>query len=241
MSETKSATHFFQMAGGAGILFALIGSVWAAGSYATNLQNEFEASKARVIQLEAQLEELRKRVVAESLGTGRGAKGDIGPEGPVGPRGPQGLRGEPGPQGPAGEAAAASNDALKVALRELLRSPEFRSAAGGATAAATVPVFTAEPPKGCLAAESFLKSKAVILRRGSELCDKDGAVIATVHNIVDNSSGEIIFKIPGERNFQCDGREKCSFKWSGERQFYIEKVNGDADPITVTLRLQDKR
>ncbi len=67
------------------------------GSY--NRNNEL---RARVVRLEATVEELRK-LVADLQKNGGGGAGVPGPQGPAGPQGPPGPQGPMGAMGPTGQ------------------------------------------------------------------------------------------------------------------------------------------
>jgi hypothetical protein len=240
MTEQRSQSHFFQLVGAATLLLGLIGSVGAVAVYGANLKNDFEAAKVRVVQLETEVQELRKRLTSADATNGKGARGEPGPEGPAGPRGPAGPKGEAGPQGAAGEPAVVSIDVVRAQLKELLKSPEFRTSLRqpGQAAPASAPTLL-ELAEGCLKKQDVIATKFLKIKKNSEICDDDGSLLVRV---VDPDSG-IGLKLftPGSGTWFCGHGQKCQFDWDKKRVFILDRNIEEGDTKSAIIRFAEKQ
>jgi hypothetical protein len=180
-----------RIAGGATVIGTVVAGIGGGGMMVANVKNDFEASKARVIQLETQVDELRKQLVAaaEATKSGRiGAKGEPGEQGPAGPMGPRGLQGEPGPEGPPGPAGQSGSTSDLSALRAELASLKLQVAAlssgSNQVVAASLPAQTA--PTECVTMPTQ-RSGVFTVIEGTRFCDSSGQYLATADNFREKS------------------------------------------------------
>lgn len=177
-----------RIAGGATVIGTVVAGIGSGGMMVANVKNDFEASKARVIQLETQVDELRKQLLAaaEATKSGRiGAKGDPGEQGPAGPMGPRGPQGQPGPEGPAGQSGSNGDlSALRAELASLKSQVAAFSIGSPQLVAASSAPQTA--PTECLTMPTQ-RSGAFTVIEGTRFCDSSGQYLATADTFREKS------------------------------------------------------
>jgi len=192
--------------------------------YATNLKIDFDQAKARVIQLETQVAELRIRLAEEA----RGLRGPAGPEGPQGPPGPQGSTGErgltgpkgdPGPPGPEGGSTSAPNVLARLsALEDAVASlGQAKSASGGLS---QLHVTT---PVECMTAPLKETSGTFVVPAGARICGPSGKLMGYVSSI--KASESVSFRDQIDSGTSCYVGKICSFFRSDESIFILDEVD----------------
>lgn len=174
-----------EYAGSAATMLGFVGIIGGVAVYGTNLKNDFDAAKTKVVQLETQLSALREqldkataqRVDVGSVGP-RGPRGDPGEPGPAGPRGPKGEKGDPGDPGPASPAANGAHLSKIVARIEALE--RGTTSAGGQIVSAGTEAAASAGGTSCVAAPEEQRSGTFTLLDGDRLCNKAGRFIGIV-------------------------------------------------------------
>jgi len=212
---------------GFGTLATTIGGV---AIYGNDFKHEFDASKTRVVELEAQVATLREqldKITSQTISSGL-----QGPAGPMGPQGPKGDKGDPGPAGMVDTNALQSQVRALVAAEvssKLAAMPQ-PAAGGSATASSMVDAAGLFDLSKCVLDSDVRARNLITVKAGVQFCKASGELLATVKNV---SGDDVYFDIPGYGNWNVFGGGRASFKWDAGRSFYVERVTQDENGDTV--------
>lgn len=210
---------------GFGTLATTIGGV---AIYGNDFKQEFDASKTRVVELEAQVATLREqldKITSQTISSGL--------QGPAGPQGPKGDKGDPGPAGGPGIVDA---NALQSQVRVLVAAEvssklaAMPQPAAGGGASGLVDAAGLFDLSKCVLDSDVRARDLITVKAGMQFCKASGELLATVKNV---SGDDVYFDIPGHGNWNVFGGGRASFKWDAGRSFYVERVTQDENGDTV--------
>jgi len=206
---------------GFGTLATTIGGV---AIYGNDFKHEFDASKTRVVELEAQVATLREqldKITSHTITSGL--------QGPVGPIGPQGPKGDPGPAGIVDTNALQSQVRALVALEvsnKLATMPQ--PVAGGGTSSLIDAAGLFDLSK-CVLDSDVRARDLITVKAGMQFCKASGELLDTVTEV----GSSIRFYTPGKGYFTLLSGHQGSFGWDAGRSFYAERVTQDENGDTV--------
>jgi len=214
---------------GFGTLATTIGGV---AIYGNDFKHEFDASKTRVVELEAQVATLREqldKITSQTISSGL-----QGPAGPMGPQGPKGDRGDPGLAGMVDTNALQSQVRALVAAEvssKLATMPQPAASGGASSLVDASGLFDLSK---CVLDSDVRARNLITVKAGMQFCKASGELLTVVEKI---DSWGVNFSNPGKGWWSVGNSKRDSFVWDASRQFYIERKSRDenGDPI-ATLR-----
>ncbi|WP_444460220.1 hypothetical protein [Rhodobacter capsulatus] len=206
---------------GFGTLATTIGGV---AIYGNDFKQEFDASKTRVVELEAQVATLREQLDKITSQTISG-----GLQGPAGPMGPKGDKGDPGPAGMVDTNALQSQVRALVAAEVSSKLAAIPQSAAGGGASSLVDAAGLFDLSKCVLDSDVRARDLITVKAGMQFCKASGELLTTVTEVGSN----IRFYTPGKGYSTLSSGNQSSFKWDAGRSFYVERVTQDENGDTV--------
>lgn len=233
---TKRDNHLQSLPTKLNSLYTLGGTVVAIGALAIwgyTVFDKLERSAAGVVTLERRIAELENKISALTKpGTGiAGPQGEPGIVGPAGPIGPQGPKGDPGQ----GFDSAQLNSVVTELIGKQLET--LKKAVGSGAKITNTPVDAFDFSQ-CISINDFQKNETAVIRKGLEICARDGRMLTKVVSVSENG---LNFATGGAGTLRtaCSINNVCSFKQDGIKPFLIDRFMQDEDGSALLIRFNN--